>query len=273
MRSLSRIIKNSNLVLAYPRVIDVQAALCEEIPEEEIQEAVVETIIEPEEDPIEKLKEESRTILAETEQIVIGLLEKARIEARTIINSAQEEADHIRAQIFEESKLVREEASTQGYADGLKRAQTEIEADRQLAMEQAKIIVDDAHRIKNEMISGAEKDMVRLVLAIAKKVIVADLSIQPEAIVNVVRQAIANLDDPDNVKVYVNQDDIDMVIDALNWEGLTEIGSKDIKVEIKGDRRISRGGCVLESAGGIVDAQLANRLQAVETVLLDVVNE
>lgn len=272
MRLLSRIIKNSDLVLSCPKVIEVYEALEEETIEEEIFEEDIE-IAEPEEDTLEKIKEESENILAETEQIVLELLEKARAEARNIISNAQEEADHVRAQVFEESKSMREEATKQGYAEGLKRAQEEIEADRQMALEQARIIVEDGRRIKNEMLSNVERDMVRLVLAIARKVIVADLGVQPEAIVSIVRQAISNLDDPDYVKVYVNPEDMNILIESLNWEGLTEIGSKEIDVEVKGDKRITRGGCVIESAGGMVDAQLENRLEAIENVLLDVVNE
>ncbi len=273
MRSLSRIIKNSNLVLSDPRVIEAYEALCEEIADEEILVETSEIETEPEEDPIEKLKEESRIILAETEQIVIELLEKARQEAKSIIGNAQEEADYIRAQVFEESNKMREEADKQGYAEGLKRAQTEIEADRQLAMEQAKIMVEDARRMKSEMLNSVEPDMVRLVLAIARKVVVTDLSIQPQAIVSIVRQAIANLSDPDHVRVYLNPEDMALIIDSINWGDLGEIGNQDIQVEVKEDRRINRGGCMVESSGGIVDAQLNTRLETIEAVLLDVVNE
>ncbi|CFX64892.1 Flagellar assembly protein FliH/Type III secretion system HrpE [Syntrophomonas zehnderi OL-4] len=260
---MSKIIKNSDLILTHPKIIEVQI------------ESPLETAasLEPQEDPLEKIKAESQSILVETEQIVLDLLEKARAEARNIISTAQEEADHVRAQVFEESKAIREESAKQGYAEGLKRAQEEIEADRQMAMEQAQIIVEDGRRLKHEMLSNAEGDMVRLVLAIARKVVVADLSIQPEAITSIVREAITNLDNPDSVKVYVNPEDMHALVESLDWEGLTEIGSREVEVEVKGDKRICRGGCVVESSGGMVDARLEKRLDAVENMMLDVVNE
>lgn len=270
---MSNIIKNSNLVFANPRIIEAAQKTDEVISDAELTLEMSNLEDWNEIDPIEELKEESNRILAETEHLVVDLLEKARTEARDIINSAQEDADYIRSQVLEESKGIRENANRQGYADGLKKAQQDIEADRQMALDQSQQIIEEARRTKIEILSSMETDMVRLVLAIAKKVIVADLMIQPEAIADIIRQAIANLDDPDNLRVYVNPADISVITDAINWGGLNEIGSRDIDVEVKGDLRISRGGGVIESAGGSIDARLETRLETVEKAFLDVVNE
>ncbi len=269
---MSNIIKNSNLVFAHPRIIEQVHKFEEEFDGEfSLGMGNLEELLEK--DPLEALKEESNTILAETENLIVDLLEKARTDALDIINSAQEEADYIRNQVLEESKSLRENASSQGYAEGLKKAQIDIEADRQMAMDQSKQILEDARRTKIEILSSTEPDMVRLVLAIAKKVIVADLMIQPEAIVEIIRQAIANLDNPDNLRVYVNPADIALITDAIVWGGLTEIGSREIAVEVKGDLRISKGGSIIESADGNVDARLETRMETVEKAFLDVVNE
>ena len=270
---MSNIIKNSNLTFAHPRIIEANQKLEEETIAAEIEEELINQEELNQQDHLEAIREESNSILAETEKNIIDLLGKARTEALGIINSAQEDADYIRNQVLEESKSMREKANNQGYADGLKRAQTDIEADRQMALDQSQQIIEEARRTKIEILSSTETDMVRLVLAIAKKVIVADLMIQPEAIVEIVRQAIANLDDPDNLRVYVNPADIPVLTDAIVWSGLTEIGSRDINVEVKGDLRISRGGSVIESAGGTVDARLESRMETMEKAFLDVVNE
>jgi len=270
---LSRIIKNTELVFTHPRIIEVNKNLEELIIETELEIEINQQEELDQQEHLERIKEESNQILAETEKIIVELLEKARIEARDIINSAEEDADYIRNQVLEESKSIREKAHTQGYADGLKKAQQDIEADRQMAIDQSKQILEEARCTKIEILNSMETEMVRLVLAIAKKVITADLMIQPEAIVEIIRQAIANLDDPENLRVYVNPADISFITDAIDWGGLTEIGSRDIAVEAKGDLRISRGGSIIESAGGSVDARLETRMETVEKAFLDVVNE
>jgi len=265
MRLLSSIIKNSDLVIANPRVIETVLKLEEEktTPESFVTES----------DPIQALQLESQSILAETETLIVELLEKARTEANGIIQDAKEEAEYIRSQTMEESVRIKEDALNQGYGEGLRKAQQDIEADRQMAMDQSRQIVEEARRTKMEILNSLEPDMVRLVLAIAKKVVVADLILQPAAIVEIIRQAIANLDEPENLRIYLNPADVSIVIDAIDWDGLTEIGSRDIPVEVKSDSRISRGGAMIESSGGTVDARLETRLENVEKSFMDVVNE
>lgn len=269
---MSSIIKNSNLVIAHPRIIDTAQKAEEEI-DNQLPEEMRSLEELPQIDPIEAVREESQQILAETEQLIIDLLEKARTEAQGIIKDAQEEADYIRNQVLEESKSIREKAQREAYAEGLRKAQTDSEADRQMALDQSKQILEEARHTKMEILRNMEADMVRLVLAIARKVIVADLILQPSAIVEIIRQAIMNLDDPDHLRIYLNPAEIALITEAIDWGVLTEIGSRDIAVEVKADPRISKGGAIIESAGGNVDARLETRLETVEKAFMDVVNE
>lgn len=266
MRLLSSIIKNSHLIFADPRVIETGSNY-----DEDKAKAVSQT--EMETDPIAALQQESQSILAETENLIVELLEKARIEANGIIKDAQDEAEYMRSQVLAEAAQVKEDALNQGYEEGLKNAQQDIETDRQMALDQSRQILEEARRSKMEILNSLEADMVRLVLAIAKKVVVTDLMLQPAAIVDIIRQAISNLDEPENLRIYLNPADIAMVVDAIDWGGLTEIGNRDIPAEVKGDSRISRGGAMLESSGGTIDARLETRLENVEKAFMDVVNE
>jgi len=270
---LSRIIKNSNLVLAHPRIIEFFDALVWE--ENEVQEQESEDIIpvlselEHEKEEIEALKRESEKILTETEHVVMDLLEKARNEAKMIIGNAQDEVDILRTQAAEEAEQIRAHAGMEGYNDGLKRAQAEIEADRQMAMEQSQHLIEEARRTKVSILNSAETDILRLIMAIAKKVIVAELSANPQAILDIVRQAISYLDNPDNIRVYVNPADLQTLLDAIEQGGLSEIGSRDLGMDIRADKRLSNGGCIIESNMGSVDAQLESRMHKVEEAIME----
>ncbi|PKM77660.1 MAG: hypothetical protein CVU90_06160 [Firmicutes bacterium HGW-Firmicutes-15] len=272
MRSLSKIIKKSDLVLSDPRIIQFLDILAIEQDFPEVQEILIPALSELEQEKIdiESLKKESQTILAETEQLVMGLLEKARNEARSIISDAQEEAEVIRAQVQEDAQKIQEQAGSEGYSDGLKRAHAEIEADRQMAIEQSKSLIEEARRTKIAILDSVENDIVHLAMAIARKVIVAELSSNPRAIVDIVRQAISFLDNPYNVRVYVNPADLQYLLDSIANEGLTEIGSADLEIDVKADRRISSGGCIVDSSTGSVDAQLEGRILKVEDATMEV---
>src|SRR5665647_826445 len=160
MRSLSRIIKNSDLVLAHPRIIQFLGTMAQKQYFSEADEILIPALseLDLEKEKIESLKDESQKILEETEQLVTELMERAGKEVNSIISGAQEEADVIRAQVLEEAQQTLEQAGIEGYSDGLRRAQAEIEVDRQMAMEQGQRLIEEARRTKIGILDSVETD-------------------------------------------------------------------------------------------------------------------
>ncbi|MDD4803376.1 MAG: FliH/SctL family protein [Syntrophomonas sp.] len=268
---MSKIIKGYDTIISNPRMIQFFDNLALEPNLPEVEEILIPVIseIEQEKIEIEALRNESQKIFAETEQLVTELLEKARNEAQNIIGDAQEEAEVIRAQVQEEAEQIREKVRNDGYNDGLKRAQLEIEADRQMAIEQSQSLIEEARHTKIAILDSVENDIVHLAMAIAKKVIAAELSCNPRAIADIVRQAVSFLDNPYNIRVYVNPADIQYLMDSIANETLTEIGRPDLDIELKADQRIESGGCIVESSMGSVDAQLKSRIGKVEEAMFE----
>ncbi|MEN6462082.1 MAG: FliH/SctL family protein [Syntrophomonas sp.] len=267
---MSNVIKGCKLVLAPPKVIDSLDFDVAENSEEEIKPLPCLSTLEIEKEQLEQLKNDSQHVLEDTEAMVMELLEKARDEAKTIIGNAQEEADAIRTQVFEESKIMRSKAEQEGFQQGLKQAQQEIEADRQLALEQSRQIVEQARQSKINTLRSIETDIVRLVLAIARKTIAGELLSNPDVIVNVVREAINYLDNPQNVTVHINTQDMQQVLNAIESREITEVGGSQINFEVLPNDRMGRGGCLLESDIGRVDARVETRLNSVERSIQEV---
>jgi len=274
---LSRVIKNAEMLLSPPIVIDLTELIgTEEESENELALVTDDNsinLLDIEQQELERVKKESSSILAETEQMVMELLQKARDESRDIISNAREEAEVIKAQAAEEAARIRQQTLKEAYEEGLRRAHEEIEADRQMAMRQSQEILEEARQTKIKLFRSSETDMVRLVIAVAKKVIAGELQTNPGIIVNVVQEAIDYLDRPENVTVYVNPRDMESVLEVMNHGSLTDIGSNNLSIGLKGDDRVSAGGCLLESDAGSVDAQLETRtasvLNAVQEVTAD----
>ncbi|MGI5920212.1 MAG: FliH/SctL family protein [Syntrophomonadaceae bacterium] len=266
-------IKGSQLMLAQPKVIDTldfEYVALTDITEEEQETALLPTPVELENEQLERIKEESRRVLQDTESMVAKLLEKAREEARTIIDDAKKEAAAIRTQASEEAGQMRTRAEEEGYEQGLKRAQQEIEADRQLALQQSQQIIEQARQTKISTIRSLEPDIIRLVMAIARKIIAGEIATNPGVIVNVVREAIHHLDNPENLTVYVNPEDMEQLAHAVTSREVMDIGNSQVNIEVRSDDRMDKGGCLIESDSGRVDAQLNTRLMAVETAIKEV---
>lgn len=271
---MSRVIKNSDMLLSPPIIID--SLEYAETPGTGGDEIILpdnsdSQLLDPEKQNLDKVKQESQDILKETEQMVLDLLQKARDEARDIISNARAEAEVVRLQASEEIVQSRQKAEKEAYAEGLKRAHEEIEADRQLAMQQGQAILEEARQSKLKVFRSSETDMVRLVMAITKKVIATELKTNPAIIISVLQEAIDYLDKPENIMVYVNPQDIDTVLEVKDSGNLTDIGSNNTKLDIKSDERVSMGGCLLESDAGSVDAQLETRIASVENAIQEVV--
>ena len=270
---MSKVIKNEQAILTPPILID--SVELNQI-ENKMENSVIHNkddhnnTLKIEKQEVEKIKQESQKILKETEQMVMELLQKARDEARDIITNAREEAEVIKMQAGEEAVAIRETAHKESYEEGLRQAQKEIEGDRQAAIQQSQALLEEARQSKLKVFRSYEADMVRLVMAMVKKVIAGELKTNPDIIINILQEAIDFLDRPENITVYVNPQELENILEVMEKGYLTDIGSNNINMDIKADERISRGGCLLESDAGSVDAQLETRIAAVNNAIQEV---
>lgn len=96
--------------------------------------------------------------------------------------------------------------------------------------------------------------VVELALAVARQALRTSLVMQPEAIVEVVREALAGLhDERPPVRLWLNPDDVALVRDSLA-EPLQTPGC-----EIVADTAIERGGCRVETTHIEIDALVETR--------------
>ncbi|MDD2585259.1 MAG: FliH/SctL family protein [Syntrophomonadaceae bacterium] len=264
---MSRVIKKSELLSSPPRIINCN--VYEEIEPDLVEKEAV-NLYEHEKEELEKVKIETKGILSETEQMVMELLQKARDEARNIINTAHEEADTIKTQVYEEAGQIRKDAEIKGYNEGLEQAEQEMAELKQRSREESKQIIEEARTIKIDMFKTSEQDMVCLAMAIARKVVAEELSINPDVILNVLKEAVTHIDQPGNLTLYVNPAEIDKILQLIKLEKFSDIGNKDALVEVLADSRISPGGCIVESEVGSVDSRIETRIEGIDKAIQEV---
>lgn len=262
MRLLSKVLKRFDFTLTEPLLICppprvVMIDVIPEVPDLEV-------------DP-ERIRDEMANIVLETEGMVKDLMEKAAQEARSLLDDAREDAEVFRNQALKEAEDIRGLAQKEGYENGLREAQKENEADRQMTLEQCQQIIEEARRTKLKILESSTADMARLAIAVAKRVISAELRTNPQIIIGVIREAIDLLDQPGNFHVYVNPEEIEPALDSLAREEMSEMEKQDLANALVADARVGIGGCVIESDQGMVDAQLDTRIAKVEQALQDVI--
>jgi flagellar biosynthesis/type III secretory pathway protein FliH len=161
----------------------------------------------------------------------VTILDAAREQARAVLRDAEARRDDVFRQAREE-----------GEAEGLAR------------YEQALL---DAHAAVERYLAEAEPQLVRLSAAIARKLVGEELRTHPDAIVRMVREALATTRRAKEITVKVHPSSVAELKAALPPE-----------IAIAASETAEPGDCVIESEFGVVDARVETQLAAIERNLL-----
>jgi flagellar assembly protein FliH len=168
--------------------------------------------------------------------------------------AARAEADDLR-------HAARQQGYEEGYQAGMAAAREEL-APATAALGQA---LTEAQQLRADAADTVEARAVELALRLAEKVVSGTIEAQPERVVDVVRGALRCLVDRERVTVQVNTLDLELVREAIEPLAST-LGGID-NIEVQEDRRVSRGGALVRSAAGEVDATIETKLERAREVL------
>lgn len=174
--------------------------------------------------------------------------------AEDVMAAARAEADDLR-------HAARAEGYQEGYQAGMAAAHEDI-APASAALGEA---ITAAQQMRVEAADAVEARAVELAIRLAEKVIAGTIEVQPERVVDVVRGALRCLVDRERVTVQVNALDLELVREAIE-PVVSTLGGID-HFEVQEDRRVMRGGAVVRSAAGEVDATIETKLERAREVL------
>jgi flagellar assembly protein FliH len=156
---------------------------------------------------------------------------------------------------------VRQEAFDEGFAAGVAQAQAQLEGPAS-AMAAA---ASQLQAMRGDAAASVEPAAVELALRIAEQALGAWLVVDRGVVVEVVRGALRRLVERDRVVILVNPDDLEVVRDhATRLVG--ELGGIE-HCEVQAERRVGRGGCVVRTPDGDVDARIETKLQRAREVI------
>jgi flagellar assembly protein FliH len=140
------------------------------------------------------------------------------------------------------------EAFANGYAAG-ERAGLEAGNKRAEAMlRRLAQTLDELRSLRGAMVRQTEQQMVQLALAIAKRILRRETSIDQDLLVAMARVALERLGDSGAATIRLNPEDYAHTVQRHgdHWAGA--------RVNVMADPSVSRGGCLVESDFGVVDA-------------------
>ncbi len=119
---------------------------------------------------------------------------------------------------------------------------------------------------KEEALNQAQKEVVEMALAIAKRVVRANVQMNKEIVTNMVEESLRRVMDKERILIRVNPKDAEE-IRAHRAKYTTSVEGIE-NLEIVADRRVSPGGCVVETNTGNIVADLDAQLEEIKEKLI-----
>ena len=154
------------------------------------------------------------------------------------------------------------DAFAKGFAQG-ERAGLEAAAKRGDAMlRRLTQTLDEMTGLRARMIRETEQQMVSLALAVARRVIHREVSLDRDLLIAIARVALDRLGEDAKISVHLNPDDYAATESArtAEWSGT--------QVSVVADARVPRGGCRIDSDFGALDAGVDAQIQELAHALL-----
>jgi flagellar assembly protein FliH len=154
------------------------------------------------------------------------------------------------------------DAFAKGFAQG-ERAGAEAARERGEAMlRRLTQTIDELMALRTQMIHQTERQMVQLALAVARRVVHREVSLDQDLLVAMARVALERLGESARVTVRFHPEEFEAISArrANDWAGAS--------VSVVADPRVGRGGCRVESEFGTLDAGVDAQLQELARALL-----
>ncbi|HSP06146.1 MAG TPA: type III secretion system stator protein SctL [Acidobacteriota bacterium] len=196
------------------------------------------------------ISEELNVEAMEQHGVIKGDIYSASARAREILQKAQSDAEEIIRRAVEQREKEKQDGYDAGYQEGLAQV-TELLA-------KARTEYDASLR-------NASKDMLGLAFKIAEKIIGKALELDKNLVVDIVAQALQTVRQSRQITIRVNPEDAKTL--RASKETLADGLGQGRMIDVAEDKKVPRGGCIIESEIGIVEAHLQTQLERLKKVL------
>lgn len=170
-----------------------------------------------------KAQEDSQKLKNEANE----LLEKSKVEADSLFESTKNEVEQLKENA---SQVGAKEGYQAGYDDGLKNIKEEL-VHKIFAMDE---VIKNAFEMKKKIMSSSKREIVELVLMIARRVVLN--SVDEISVARIVDKSISLLNDKENIELILSEKYAKLLNQVLNDDLLEQ--KPDLEIDINKLRSI-----------------------------------
>ena len=192
----------------------------------------------------------------------------AESEAENIVARAKSEAAQIIADAEAERDRLRNEAETNGFEQGHKEGYEKGSAEVERLVDRMHRILEAVMQRREEILADTESQIVELVILMARKVIKILSENQKNVVMANTLAALKKVKTRGEVTLRVNLEDVKLTSEHAQ-EFIAHV--ENIKgITVLEDSSVERGGCIVETDFGAIDARISSQLQELENKILEV---
>ncbi|MBQ1998970.1 MAG: flagellar assembly protein FliH [Spirochaetales bacterium] len=210
---------------------------------------------------INNAKEQAFAIIKEKNDEAQIIKMNAEDDARDILEKATAEAQRIEEGIAEKEKKIISEAREIGYKDGWDEGINKANGEVERLTERMHDMINGIINKRTSIFIEAEQQIISLVLSIARKVIKVLSENQKNVVINNVIHSLKKLSSRKNVAIRVNLADLELTTQYK--EKFIKIAETD-NIKILEDTTVDKGGCIIETDFGTLDARISSQLHEIE---------
>ena len=206
---------------------------------------------------VKRQTDQAAIIKADAESEANSIIEKAKAEAAQIVAEANAQHDKIVSE-------ARSEGYEQGSSEGYEKGKAEVER----LIERMHKVLEAVMQRREEILADTESQIVELVILMARKVIKILSENQKNVIMANTVAALRKVKTRGNVTLRVNIEDVklttahadEFIQHVENVQGIT----------VQEDSSVEKGGCIVETDFGAIDARISSQLTELENKILEV---
>jgi flagellar assembly protein FliH len=183
------------------------------------------------------------------------------------IKEIQEQAEAILRTAREEKESIEMEAYTKGLEQG--QAQGQMMAVKKIEPLMATLskAVDDLRRIRQQIVEKHQDQVMEILFLIAEKIIHRQIQLSPDIVLDTVKEAARYLTETDEIRLRLHPSDFEYLRDIERL--LSKHLSGNMEIHFVEDSTLDRGGIVIDTEFGEIDASIRSQIEHMKEVLLE----
>jgi len=194
---------------------------------------------------------------------VLDELGKAESDVQDVVIRAKQQVEIIIRTAQSEAKALLDQA----YADGYRAGVEEAARRSQELLDRLDTAIADEAAERAALVETVEEQLLMLCVEVAEKIIRHEIKTDPRVVARALKSCLRRVRDRDEVTARVNPQEVAFIRTMRDELLASAEGIRGINVV--DDRRVSAGGCVVESISGDFDARIETQIDQIRRKLME----